>query len=247
MTISQTYNMDCLEYMKNIPDKRFDLAIVDLPYGINAPNMRMGEHAGYQSTASRIRTKAQKGRFNTGAGKLKNRALNTMSCDWDLNPPPQEYFNELFRVSKNQIIWGGNYFHLPPTRGIVVWDKEQPWDNFSQVEMAWTSFDCPAKLFRLGSRGVANTEEKIHPTQKPVELYAFLLRTFALPGDIILDTHLGSGSSRIAAFMLGFDFYATEIDSSYYEAQERRFHRTCLDEYETINGKIVKQLNLFEL
>jgi hypothetical protein len=131
-----------MEYMRNIPDKFFELAVVDPPYGINAPNMSMGSnmnrrHGGYngESIAKRLKKK----RFNQGAGKLKNRALNTMQCDWDYHPPSKEYFEELFRVSHNQVIWGGNYFPLPPTRGILCWDKMQPWKNFSQFELAWTS------------------------------------------------------------------------------------------------------------
>lgn len=133
MPISEVYNMDCMEYMKDIPDKFFDLAIVDPPYGINAPNMTMGtnlnrKHGGYngESVAQRLK----KGRLNQGAGKLKDRALNTMRCDWDFSPPSEKYFDELFRVSRNQVIWGGNYFPLPPTRGILCWDKMQPWENF---------------------------------------------------------------------------------------------------------------------
>ena len=176
--VSECYNCDCLSYMRTVPDKFFDLAVVDPPYGINAPNMQMGGHDGYQSTATKLR----KGRLNQGAGKLKNRALNTLSCDWDFEPPGPEYFDELFRVSKNQIIWGGNYFPLPPTRGIICWDKLQPWENFSQVELAWTSFDCPAKLVRISSRGGANEEEKIHPTQKPIELYSWIFEKFSRGG-----------------------------------------------------------------
>lgn len=164
-----------MEYMATIPDKFFDLAVVDPPYGINAPAMNMGSSKGNVSTATKLR----KGRLNGGAGKLKNRVLNTMSCDWDYNPPGEDYFRELFRVSKNQIIWGGNYFPLPPTRGIICWDKMQPWENFSQVELAWTSFDCPAKLVRISTTGGNNREEKIHPTQKPVALYQWIFKKFA--------------------------------------------------------------------
>ena len=164
-----------MEYMATIPDKFFDLAVVDPPYGINAPAMDMGSAKGNVSTATKLR----KGRLNGGAGKLKNRVLNTMSCDWDFNPPGEDYFRELFRVSKNQIIWGGNYFPLPPTRGIICWDKMQPWENFSQVELAWTSFDCPAKLVRISTTGGNNREEKIHPTQKPVALYQWIFKKFA--------------------------------------------------------------------
>lgn len=181
------YCIDCMDGMKQFPDKFFDVAIVDPPYGINAPNMAMGTNMsrtgdGYpaESTANRIKRK----KINHGAGKLKNRTLTTMNFDWDSRPPEPEYFRELFRVSKNQIIWGGNYFELPPTRGIVAWDKIQPWDNFSQFELAWTSYDVPAKLFRYSNTGGANTDEKIHPTQKPIALYEYLISTFGLAGGV---------------------------------------------------------------
>lgn len=240
MPISYAYNMDCLEYMKSLPNKTFDLAVVDPPYGINAPNMKMGEHAGYESTA----TKLKKGRLNQGAGKLRNWVLQTLPIEWDYATPSQDYFEELFRVSKNQIIWGGNYFNLPPTRGVICWDKMQPWDNFSQVELAWTSFDCPAKLFKFSTTGGANRERKIHPTQKPIALYGFVFKTFAKAGDKILDTHLGSGSSRIAAYKMGFDFYATEISKGYFEAQELRFKEECYGEIKTKKGLLI-QTSLF--
>ena len=237
-----------MEYMKSIPNKFFDLAVVDPPYGINAPNMSMGtnlnrKRGGYnsQSVAQRLK----KGRLNSGAGKLKNRALNTMPCDWDYSPPPQKYFEELFRVSRNQVIWGGNYFPLPPTRGVLCWDKIQPWENFSQFELAWTSFDCPAAIIHLSNTGGANRGTKIHPTQKPVELYHWVFKKFANPGDKIFDSHLGSGSSRIAAYKMGFDFYATEINKQYFDAQEKRFKNECLGEIITPKGVIV-QLTLFD-
>lgn len=160
MPQSNVFNMDCMEAMKDLPDGFFDLAIVDPPYGINAPNMNMGSNPNRSrndghgsgpalSTADRLK----KGRLNQGSGKLKNRALNTMNCDWDFEKPTKEYFDQLFRVSKNQIIWGGNYFDLPPTRGVGCWDKLQPWENFSQWEMAWTSFDCPAWKVAISNTG----------------------------------------------------------------------------------------------
>lgn len=246
--VSEVYNIDCMEYMKSIPDKFFELAVVDPPYGINAPNMSMGtnlnrKRGGYnsQSVAQRLK----KGRLNSGAGKLKNRALNTMPCDWDYSPPPRKYFDELFRVSRNQVIWGGNYFPLPPTRGALCWDKMQPWENFSQFELAWTSFDCPAAIIHLSNTGGANRGTKIHPTQKPVELYHWVFKKFANPGDKIFDSHLGSGSSRIAAYKMGFDFYATEINKQYFDAQEKRFKNECLGEIITPKGVLV-QLTLFD-
>jgi site-specific DNA-methyltransferase (adenine-specific) len=178
---------DCMEYMRGLEDGAFDLAIVDPPYGLPK-----------QSTH--------------GRGKLKNRILNAGHIqDWDV-APNQEYFDELFRVSKHQIIWGGNYFDLPPTRGVICWDKCQPFENFSQWEMAWTSFATPASLFRFDNR----TGDKIHPTQKPVDLYRWLLHKYAKGGWKILDTHIGSGSSAIACYMEGHELVGCEINEEYF-------------------------------
>lgn len=227
MAISMVTYEDNLEMMARYPDGYFDLAIVDPPYGINSANMKMGSrsrdlgnnHYAAISTAVKL-----KGRLNQGGGKLKNRKLNTSNIDWDNEIPTDKYFNELFRVSKNQIIWGGNYFDLSPTRCIICWDKMQPWENFSQWEMAWTSFDKPAAMFKYSNTGGNNSETKIHPTQKPIKLYKWLLSKFAMLGDKILDTHLGSGSNRIAAYDMGFDFYATENNTEYFNEQEKRFN-----------------------
>lgn len=219
------YNMDCMEGMRCYPDKYFDLAIVDPPYGINAPAMSMGTNKkrtknGYpsESTADRIR----KGRLNKGCGTLKKRMLNQSDCSWDREAPSAEYFEELFRVSKNQIIWGANYFALPPTRCIVVWDKLQPWENFSQVEIAWTSFERPAAIFRRSNTGGRNAERKIHPTQKPVALYEWLLNKFSSPGEKILDTHAGSASSLVACYNTGHPYVGFEIDPCYYALAKDR-------------------------
>ena len=220
------YNMDCMEAMKQFPDNAFDLAVVDPPYGIGADNFKNG--AGASKDGGKLYSTAvkMKNRLNTGSGKLKNRLLNQSDCSWDSEPPQKEYFNELFRVSKNQIIWGGNYFDLPPTRGIIVWDKVQPWENFSQVELAWTSFDRPAALFKM-----CNTMSgKIHPTQKPVALYEWLFKKYAKPGDKILDTHLGSGSSRIAAYNAGLYFVGYEINELYFNLQEERYQKHTAQE-----------------
>lgn len=192
------YNMDCMISLKEMENNAFDLAIVDPPYGLPKTAIH-------------------------GRGQLKNRALNRGSgkmSQWDI-VPNQEYFWELMRVSKNQIIWGGNHFPLPPTRGIICWDKCQPWDNFSQVELAWTSFDMPAKIYRFDNR----TRDKIHPTQKPVALYTWLLSRFAKKGDRILDTHLGSGSISIACHNLGFSLEAFEVDPDYYAAALNRLDK----------------------
>ena len=224
---SEVFNTDCLEYMRTLPDKAFQLAIADPPYGINAAKMGMGGTKDHRRIARKLyKEHTEKGRLNSGAGKLKDRLLNRSMIDWDNQVPTQEFFDELRRVCDNVIIWGGNYFDLPPTRCVICWDKVQPWENFSQIELAWTSFDKPAKLYRQINGG-ANCERKIHPTQKPVELYAYCLHTFAKEGDRILDTHLGSGSSRIAAHRLGFDFVGIEIDKEYFDASVERFEREC--------------------
>lgn len=193
MAESAVYNVDCMEAMRKMPYKCFDLAVVDPPYGIGAVNMRRGN--------SVIKADRKK--------------------HWDDNAPESEYFDELFRVSRNQIIWGGNYFSLPPTRCILVWDKGETMygRSFAELEMAWTSFDESARLFKYNPADAA----RIHPTQKPVALYAWIFNRFAKPGDKVLDTHLGSGSSRIAAYNAGLDFTGYEIDKEYFKAQEDRF------------------------
>lgn len=227
-------NGDCMDVMSEYPDNYFDLAIVDPPYGINAANMNMGQNLnrsdGWKRSESTA-VKAKKGRLNTGSGKLRDRALNTMSCDWDAYPPDENYFKELFRVSKNCIIWGGNYFDLPPTRCVICWDKVQPWENFSQWEMAWTTYDKPAAMFRWSNTGGANSETKIHPTQKPRKLYEWLLNKFAESEFKILDTHLGSGSSAIAAHYFGVsEFVGVELDKDYYKEACDRFDRETRQE-----------------
>lgn len=216
MPLSELYNMDCEEGMKHYPDKYFDLAIVDPPYGIGQP--RQANLKAYNGR-SYLETRLSKNRLNTGGGKLKDRLLNKSNTKWDNKTPLFEYFVELWRVSKERIIWGGNYFNLSPTRGIICWDKCQPWENFSQIEYAWTSFDKPSALFKFDNR----TGNKIHPTQKPIKLYEWILLKYAEKGQRILDTHLGSGSSRIACHRNGFDFVSFEIDKNFCEASEKRF------------------------
>lgn len=185
------YNMDCMEGMAHFPDKYFDLAIVDPPYGIEI----------------------------TKSGRLKK--YNSQNKSWDNNPPTKEYFEQLFRVSKNQIIWGGNYFDLPPTKCFLIWDKQQPAEvSFASCEFAWTSFDRVAKTFYLSP--LHTGESRIHTTQKPVALYAWILNNYAKPGDKILDTHVGSASSLIACHRLSFNYVGFELDPDYYrEAQKR--------------------------
>lgn len=214
-----------MEYMKTIPDKFFDLGVVDPPYGINADNFNNGTGKKTGGKGDSTAVKLKKGKLNQGAGKLKDRLLNKSDCGWDFSPPSKEYFDELFRVCENCIIWGGNYFDLPPTRGIIVWDKVQPWENFSQVEMAWTSFNKPAALFQYCNAGGVNREEKIHPTQKPIALYTWIYKKYSKVGDKIFDSHMGSQSSRIAAYKAGLDYYGCEIDETYFKLGEERFQK----------------------
>lgn len=199
MPISQTYNRDCLEAMREMPDNAFELAIVDPPYGISI-NHSMGRRAGQAASGH-------------------------SPVQWDDETPSADYFQELFRVSQNQVIWGGNYFMSKVAKDSpcwILWDKKYSDEvSFAQFEMAWTSFATSAKKFEMVNNGTG----KIHPTQKPVALYKWLLTNYAKPGDRILDTHLGSGSSRIAAYDLGFDFTGYELDTDYYNAQEERFAR----------------------
>jgi len=193
-------HIDCMTYMAGLPDKAFELAIVDPPYGIGGDSL----HSNRQLK---------------GAGKLKNRILNTGNTKWDI-APSEMYFNQLKRVSVNQIIWGANYFDMPKSRGVICWDKCQPWPNFSAWEMAWTSFDCVARIFKFDNR----TTDKIHPTQKPVALYKWLLHNYAKPGDRILDTHGGSRSLAIACHDYGFDHVSCELDADYHNDSVKRFN-----------------------
>lgn len=190
-------NIDCMEYMKTVPDKYFDLAIVDPPYGF--------------------------GKRTTDGGSSKNTQTKFMDdirrTNWDDSIPSERYFFELKRVSKNFIVWGGNYFPLSNYRTFIVWDKMTYVPTMSQVELAVTSFDSPARLVKINS----NQSERIHPTQKPIALYKWLLHHYAKQGDKILDTHLGSGSSAIAAHYWGGDFVGCELDTDYYNAACKRF------------------------
>lgn len=180
--------MDCMEAMKQIPDKYFELAIVDPPYGIGI-------------SGNPVRQMHKK-------------------KTWDNAIPNREYFDELKRISQEQIIWGGNYYDLPPTQNYIVWDKKQPHDfSLAMCESAWCSMQRPIKMFRYS---VLNETDKIHPTQKPVALYEWLLNNYAKPGDKILDTHVGSASSLIACYNLGFDYMGFELDEDYYNAATKR-------------------------
>lgn len=201
-------NADCLEAMRQMADNQFDLAIVDPPYGIG-----FGEFNRTNKRSDGTRYKAD---------KYKN-------SGWDDSIPTQEYFDELRRVSKNQIVWGGNYF--PPLwdngcKGFIFWYKGNPVPNFADGELAWTSFNKVAKQFDYryygGLEGNTSASIKIHPTQKPVKLYEWLLDNYAEQGQTILDTHLGSGSIAIACHNRGYSLTAFEIDKEYFEAAKKR-------------------------
>lgn len=211
------YNMDCLEAMRGMPDKAFDLAVVDPVYG----DVTQG---GYMKKLD-------------STAKLAKPIQYHLSL-WNQEKTEKEYFNELFRVSKNQVIWGGNYFIEEISKNSqcwIVWDKENS-GSFADFEIAWTSFNKASRIYRFMWNGMIqgnmkNKETRIHPTQKPVALYAWIFKNYAKPGDKILDTHLGSGSSRIAAYDAGLDFTGYEIDKEYFDKQEERFakHTAQLD------------------
>lgn len=162
---------------------------------------------------------------------------------WDLMVPSDVFFMELMRVSRNQIIWGGNYFSLPPTKGFVIWDKKQG-ETFSSAmcEYAWTSFDVPAKIFRFDAR---KRGENIHPTQKPIALYAWLLKNYAKEGDLVFDPMAGSGNSRIAAYQMGFDYVGCEINPTYYYDAVEHYNKLCRGIYRDKQGREVVQGDLF--
>ena len=198
MTI-ELLNIDCMEYMAEQQDGAFGLAIVDPPYGIGMS----GGNVGYKGNNNLARK------------------------DWDNAIPSDEYFKELFRVSREQIIWGGNYFYLPPTRCFLIWDKGEGFKgrSYAECEQAWTSFDANARIFKRDPLCNGDYKGKIHPTQKPIKLYEWLLANYARNDMRILDTNLGSGSSAIAAHYFGCDFVGCEIDTDYYYAAKERFDR----------------------
>ena len=207
--LSEVYLEDCVTALKRYADNHFDLAIVDPPYGIERfKKCSEADVSGATTTKSRrIAERFQR--------------METVNND----KPSDEYWSELFRVSKNQIIWGANNFELPPSEYFLCWNKQQAMPNFATLEYAWVSMGLkkPAKLFTY-SIHKHNQVDKVHPTQKPIPLYDWILQNYAKEGDLILDTHLGSGSSRIAAYKGGFNFVGFEIDQEYYEKQEKRFN-----------------------
>ena len=218
------YNMDCMEYMKTLPDNAFDLAVVDPPYGINVASHKNGQVVGggarpFGGVKNRIWTKPE----SYGVSKPYHAFA-------DDRPPDEGYFKELARVSKHQIIWGGNFMlnNLGPASCMIIWDKKRRGMDQADCEIAWTNLSGQSRIFEYLWNGMLQEnmkekEQRIHPTQKPVSLYRWIYKNYAKQGDKILDTHLGSGSSRIAAWDAGLDFVGTEIDEQYFKMEEERF------------------------
>ena len=234
---SEVHLIDCMDFLRSCKDKQFDLAVVDPPYGI----------------------KADENAFKNGVNCKANGFKEHKNTNWDNEIPTLEYFTELFRVSKEQIIWGGNYFTdiLPPVMSWIIWDKMQYNFSFSDGEMAWYSRNTKMKIFRYARgnesgfapklKGAERVGINIHPTQKPVALYDWIFRNYAKPGDTILDTHMGSQSSRISAYKAGLDYTGCELDAEYFEQGNQRYE-SFLKTYGTPDPKQAikgQQINLF--
>lgn len=214
--ISEAYNRDCLEAMREMDDNAFELAIVDPPYGI--------------------------GNWVQVTGTVRR---DVKPVTWNDSTPTEEYFTELRRVSVDQIIWGANYYNcFSETGGAIIWDKQNPNPKFSNAEIASYSKHKRVAMVTIPYYGFVGEDKNFHPCAKPIELYKWLLQNYAKPGDRILDTHLGSGSSRIACYDLGFDFVGYELDKDYFDAQEERFARHTAQERLFVPETKVEQLSL---
>ena len=223
---SEVYNIDCLEYMRGLPDKAFQLAIADPPYGINRDGQKLSINKNPKHNRKYFEPKG-----------------------WDKKAPDKIFFDELLRVCENVILWGANHYisRIPiDSSGWVIWDKGQKGLTMADCELAWTSFDRPARIFVM-NRVALLQEGTIHPTQKPVALYAWLLNKFAKPGDRIFDPMMGSQSSRIAAYKMGFDYVGCELDKEYFDKGCERFAKECMGEHHHKDGTIVIEQSLFDL
>lgn len=245
---SEVFNTDCLEYMRTLPDKAFQLAIADPPYGIGADKPAKKHGMIRQKNGSYLPAKLN------DYGKK----------DWDAEAPRREFFDELMRVSENQIIWGANYFGL--AGGMIVWDKLNGGSDQYDCEIAYQSFDLRTSMVYYMWRGMLQgeccssdyakalrqqgnkklNEQRIHPTQKPVALYAWLLKHYAELGGVIFDPMMGSQSSRIAAYKMGYDYVGCELDAEYFDKGCERFQRECMNEITAPDGRVIKQLTLFD-
>ena len=286
--VSDVFNMDCVEYMRTLPDNHFDIAICDPPYGdADSGNFHLGGRFGerfdrYKQPIAIPRRRQMESlqeatnyppinnkptgihtQGGTWATKYRHPSITPTEADsadirggvqtdsklqridWDV-APPQEFFDELFRVSKNQIIWGGNYFSLPPTRCFLVWRKLSISEKFSMAmcEYAWTSFEGNAKLFEMTPQRGDNSG-KFHPTEKPIALYNWILGLFAKEGDRIFDPMMGSQSSRCAAYLSGYDYYGCEIDEYYFHKGNDFFERICHGVTSDDKGNKIIQQQLF--
>ena len=222
--ISEVYNIDCLEFMRQQPDKRFDLAIADPPYGI-----------------------CRDGQKQTISKNPKHNRKFFEAKGWDKTSPDKVSFDELRRISKIQVVWGANHFISKiaiDSPCWLVWDKGQKGLTMADCELAWTSIDKPARIF-LQNRVALLKEGTIHPTQKPIALYHWIISIYGGGCKTIFDPMMGSQSSRIAAWKAGFDFYGCELDKEYFEKGNERFAKECKGETKMANGKIVKQMTLF--
>lgn len=238
MKRSVVHNIDCMEFLREQPDGSFDLAICDPPY-FSGPERR--------------------GFYGKRVSSIGVRRMYHKSAQWEV--PGSEYFDELLRVARHYVVWGCNYFDYRFAPGRIVWDKVNGASSFSDCELAATNLFTSIRMFRYMWNGMMqgksitegymqngdkrHNEKCIHPTQKPVALYGWLLQSFAKEGWSVLDTHLGSGSSRIAAYSLGYDFTGCEIDAHYYATQERRFKEEALNQVFLPSGRVATQLTLF--
>jgi site-specific DNA-methyltransferase (adenine-specific) len=218
---SEVHLIDCMDFLRSCKDKQFDLAVVDPPYGLGDEKLTQG---------------------GTWASKYKKG-----DAVWDVKPS-SNYWKELFRVSKNQVVWGANYFmnELPPSRAFIIWDKIAHLPTMADCEFAWVSIDSNAKICKV-LRATQSDETRVHICQKPVALYDWIFRNYTKPGDTILDTHMGSQSSRISAYKAGLDFTGCELDPEYFEQGNNRFNEFLKkhgtpDPKQAIKGQ---QINLF--
>lgn len=280
--------MDCIEYMRSLPDNVFDIAVCDPPYGKGnddnlvggrfgqrfekyfrpsdggarnhspanietlrgmVQTLRQADGTGCWEDGEKDTTSQRTHRFSGGtwAERYKIGGGKAEAPQWDV-APPQEFFDELFRISRNQIIWGGNYFSLPPTRCFLVWRKTSISERFSMAmaEYAWTSFTGNAKVFDSPPQRRENSG-KFHPTEKPLELYGWIYKNYVKDGETVFDPMMGSQASRIAAYKMGIDYVGCEIDKYYYDKGCEWFERECHGIKKTASGKTIIEQTLFEL